>query len=225
MTLTLRILDNGDCGHNLHVVDERLLSPCARASAICCELRFIGASGRRLRTERVAPAVASDRSDMMGTVPFLTRQEIYDRSAEHLLEQRRAFLDRNGGPAYRGLLGGCPVAKLICPVDITRAIAGVPVRFLLAFASGWTTHLDASVTALRSALLRARVNVYDEQTVALLSELQDLHDLSGLREWPERLRSIARDHGLDCGRALTAHGQVRDRRVWLLEVRRGRGDR
>ncbi len=146
----------------------------------------------------------------MGTIPLLARQEIYDRSVEHLLERRRAMLDRNDGPACRGPYGGCPVARLIRPVDFTPAMAGVPVRFLLAFAIGRTAYLDAGIAALRSALLRARVNVYDERTVALLSELQDVRDLSGFREWPDRLRSIARDHGLDCGRALAAHGQARE---------------
>ena len=182
-------------------------------------------SNRRLLSEPVPAAVASDQSDMMETLPFLTRQEIYDRSVEHLLKRRRAMLDWNDGPAYRGPYGGCPVVRLIRPVDFTPAMKGVPARFLLAFAIGRTAHLDADVAALRSALLRARVNVHDERAVSLLSELQDVHDLSGFREWPDRLRSIARDYGLDCGRALAAHGQAREGSVWTFGVRRERGER
>jgi hypothetical protein len=152
-------------------------------------------------------------------IQLMSRQEIYDRSVEHLLERRRAMLDRNDGLAYQWPYGGCPVARLIRPVDFTAAMKGVQVDFLLAFAIGRTARLDTGIAGPRSALLRARVNVYDERTIALLSELQDVHYLSGYREWPDRLRSIARDYGLDCGPALGAHGQARNGKLWTFWVR------
>jgi hypothetical protein len=44
--------------------------------------------------------------------------------------------------------------------------------------------------------LRARLNIYSPQTVELLSCLQNVHDVFGIWEWDERLRSIARRFGL-----------------------------
>jgi hypothetical protein len=179
----------------------------------------------RLPPGHVVLAPASDRGNTMGAILLLTRQIIYDRSVEHLLEWRRVMLDRSDEPDYRRPCGGSPVTKLIRPVDFTPAMAGVSVRLLLAFASGRSAYLDAGIADLRSALFRARVNVYHERTVALLSELQDVYDFSGFREWPHRLRSIARDHGLDCERAYAVHGHARTGEVWTFGVGRDRGDR
>lgn len=161
----------------------------------------------------------------MRAIPFLTRQEIYDRSVEYLLERRRAMLHRHHGTTRRAPCGGSPVARLIHPVDFTPATERVSVRYLLGFASGWPTHRYADIAALRRALLRARVNVYDERTAALLSALEDVYDRSDVRDWPDQLRSIARDRGLDCGRALAARRQAREGNVCTLRVPRENGDR
>ena len=101
-------------------------------------------------------------------------------------------------------------------------MVGVPVSYLLAIADCRPAHLAANIAALRSTLLRTRINIYDERSVALLSALRDVHDLSGIREWADRLRSIARDHGQDCGRALGADRRNRDGNARTVEVCRER---
>lgn len=57
--------------------------------------------------------------------------------------------------------------------------------------------MDVGIVALRKALLRAKLNVYDERTVDLLSCLQNVHDAFGVWEWHDRLLSIAREFSLD----------------------------
>jgi len=59
---------------------------------------------------------------------------------------------------------------------------------------------QAGVAALKKALLKARVNIYDPTTVNLLSCLQNVHDAFGVWEWRERLLSIARQFGLSATR-------------------------
>lgn len=127
---------------------------------------------------------------------FLTHQQLFDASVAHLLGQGNAALLPRGGGAYRGRCGGCPVGALIRANDYRTSMEGVPVRFVLADATRIPSYMDAGVAALKRALLRARVNVYSAETVELLSCLQNVHDVFGIWEWDERLRSIARTFGL-----------------------------
>jgi NADH:ubiquinone oxidoreductase subunit E len=60
------------------------------------------------------------------------------------------------------------------------------------------------VAALKKALLHSKINVYDPQTVSLLSCLQNVHDVFGVWEWRDRLQSIARQFGLNAGRVRNA---------------------
>jgi NADH:ubiquinone oxidoreductase subunit E len=60
--------------------------------------------------------------------------------------------------------------------------------------------MDVGVAALKAALVKARVNVANPETVALLSALQNVHDIFGIWEWHDRLRSIAREFGLSAAR-------------------------
>ncbi|MDR6375675.1 hypothetical protein J2776_002375 [Paraburkholderia caledonica] len=85
---------------------------------------------------------------------------------------------------------------MIRPIDYRTSMEGVPVRYVLADALQIPTYMDAGVAALKRALLRARLNIYSPQTVELLSCLQNVHDVFGIWEWDERLRSIARRFGL-----------------------------
>ncbi|CAD6543951.1 hypothetical protein LMG27952_04111 [Paraburkholderia hiiakae] len=57
-------------------------------------------------------------------------------------------------------------------------------------------YMDVGVAALRRAVLRARINVYDADAVELLSYPQNVHDVFGRWEWRERLLTIAREFGL-----------------------------
>jgi hypothetical protein len=132
----------------------------------------------------------------MGTLNFLTRQEIFDQAVGHLFDQWRAGMLPNGGGAYRGYCGGCPVGQFVKPRDYVSAIEGVPVRFVGKPAAEVPRYMDAGVAALKRALLHARLNVYDPATIALLSCLQNVHDVFGVWEWLERLQSIARQFDL-----------------------------
>jgi hypothetical protein len=133
----------------------------------------------------------------MKTLEFLTQQAIFDRAVQHLLSQGQAALLPQGGGAYRGYCGGCPVGSLIRPRDYMTAMEGVPIRYVGRPSNEIPAYMDAGVAALRKALLHAKVNVYDPSTVSLLSCLQNVHDVFGRWEWNERLRSIARQFGLN----------------------------
>ena len=140
----------------------------------------------------------------MTTQQFLSHQNIFDRAVTHLLTQRKAALLPRGGGAYRGYCGGCPVGNLIKPSDYTTAIEGVPVRYVSARAQNVPAYMDVGIAQLRKALLRARVNVYDQRTVDLLSCLQNVHDAFGVWEWEERLISIARQFDLSAEQVRSA---------------------
>ncbi|AXL52280.1 hypothetical protein DSC91_005227 [Paraburkholderia caffeinilytica] len=137
----------------------------------------------------------------MKTLNFLTHQEIFDQAVDHLLGQRRAALLPRGGGAYRG---GCPVGSFIKPCDYMTAMEGVPVRYISKTPVEVPAYMHAGVSALKKALLRARLNVYDPATVALLSCLQNVHDVFGTWEWHERLSSIARQFDLSAERLKSA---------------------
>jgi hypothetical protein len=128
--------------------------------------------------------------------PFLSHQQIFDQSVAHLLSQRGASLLPRGGGAYRGKCGGCPVGALVRSNDYRTSMEGVPVRFILAEPIQVPGYMDAGVAALKRALLRARINVCSQETVDLLSCLQNVHDVFGTWEWHDRLRSIARQFSL-----------------------------
>jgi len=74
------------------------------------------------------------------------------------------------------------------------------VRYVDKPATDVPPYMDAGVAALKKALLKARVNIYDPTTVNLLSCLQNVHDVFGIWEWRERFMSIARQFGLSADR-------------------------
>jgi hypothetical protein len=134
------------------------------------------------------------------TVEFLSHQAIFDQAVQHLFQQRQAALLPRGGGAYRGYCGGCPVGNFIKPCDYLTAMEGVPVRCISLQKNEVPAYMEAGVAALKRALLRSKINVYDPQTVSLLSCLQNVHDVFSVREWRDRLQSIARQFGLDAER-------------------------
>ncbi|MFM0740376.1 hypothetical protein PQQ51_24305 [Paraburkholderia xenovorans] len=140
----------------------------------------------------------------MKSLSFLTHQEIFDLAVGHLLDQKRAALLPRGGGAYRGYCGGYPVGNFIPPRDYLSAMEGVPVRYIGKTSTEVPAYMDVGVAALKRALLRARINVYNPATVTLLSCLQNVHDVFGTWEWPERLGSIAGQFNLSAERLKTA---------------------
>jgi hypothetical protein len=132
----------------------------------------------------------------MTTLCFLTHQDIFDRSVGHLFERERAALLLGGERVRRGYFGSCPVGQFVEPRDYVRAIDGVPVRFIGKPAVEVPRYMNMGVAALKRALLRARINVYDPAAIALLSCLQNVHDAFCVRDWREHLQSIAREFDL-----------------------------
>jgi hypothetical protein len=145
------------------------------------------------------PAIAQIRLQQENrmTLEFLSQQVIFDKAAQHLFQQLRTALLPRGGGAYRGYCGGCPVGSFIKPRDYLTAMEGVPVRYISKQTNELPAYMDVGVAALRRALLRSKINVYDPQTVSLLSCLQNVHDVFGVREWGDRLQSIACEFGLN----------------------------
>ena len=136
------------------------------------------------------------RNPPMKTLRFLTHQEIFDRAARHLFSQGHAGLPPRGARPYRGYCGGCPVGNFIAPRDYITAMEGVPVHFIGASAPPAPSYMDVGVTALKQALLRSQINVYNPSTIELLSDLQNVHDVLDKREWRDGLASVARGFGL-----------------------------
>jgi hypothetical protein len=132
----------------------------------------------------------------MKSLGFLTHQEIFNHTVQHLFSQARASLLPRGGGAYRGYCGGCPVGSFIKPRDYMTAMEGVPIRYIAKPPESMPAYMDIGVAALKRALLRSRINVSDPVTVELLSCLQNVHDVFGTWEWGERLASIARQFAL-----------------------------
>jgi hypothetical protein len=128
---------------------------------------------------------------------FLSHQAIFDQAVKHLFQQRQAVLLPRGGGAYRGYCGGCPVGNFIKPRDYLTVMEGIPVRCVHQQQDEVPAYMTMGVAALKKALLRSKINVYDPQTVSLLSCLQNVHDIFGVPEWGDRLQSIARQFGLD----------------------------
>jgi hypothetical protein len=119
---------------------------------------------------------------------FLSHQEVFNAVASHFFAPR----------STAHYLRSYPLGSFVNPLDHTAGIEGVPVGYLVECSSAIPRYLDQGVVALKRALLRSRVNVYDPMTVALLARLQNLHDLFARWEWPHRLVSIAREFGLKC---------------------------
>ncbi|HEY2023551.1 hypothetical protein [Paraburkholderia sp.] len=138
------------------------------------------------------------------SVEFLSHQAIFDRAVEHLFQQRGAALLPRGGGAYRGYFGGCPVGNFIKPRDYMTAMEGIPIRYIIKPKNDVPAYMDIGVAALKRALLRSKINVYDPQTVDLLSCLQNVHDVFGVWEWGNRLHSIGRQFGVSTDRLTDA---------------------
>ncbi|MDR5782569.1 hypothetical protein QCE63_24500 [Caballeronia sp. LZ065] len=144
----------------------------------------------------------------MKNPPFLTHQQIYDHAFRHLLSQGRTALLPHGGGAYRNHRGGCPVGSLIRARDYVTAMEGIPVRNILKPRGAVPVYMDAGVEALKRALLRAGINIFDARTVELLSCLQNVHDIFLQWEWRDRLASIARQFGLATDHLDAATGKL-----------------
>ncbi|MFK4441355.1 hypothetical protein ABH944_001193 [Caballeronia udeis] len=132
----------------------------------------------------------------MTTQSFFTHQEIFDKAARQIFAQGDAGKsprERGNFPAY---CGGCPIGNLIDPLDYLPSMQGVAVLFLGVAADLAPPHMHAGLTALRRALLRSRINVYNPSTIELLVCLQHVRRAKDRWEWRDRLGPIADQFGL-----------------------------
>jgi hypothetical protein len=81
---------------------------------------------------------------------------------------------------------------------------GFPMRFIGKTSIEVPSYMDVGTSALKKALLRAHINVYDAAIIDLLSCLQNVHDVFSTWEWRERLGSIARQFDLSADRLKSA---------------------
>lgn len=132
----------------------------------------------------------------MTTLRFLTHQEIFDRATRHLFSRGRAGQLARIGSTYRGYCGGCPIGSFIAPRDYVTGLEGIPVFFIGASAIAVPPYMNLGIVALKRALLRSHVNVYNPATIELLGDLQNVHDVLDKRQWRDGLASIARQFGL-----------------------------
>lgn len=137
-----------------------------------------------------------DGGPTMHTTTFLSTQDIYDIASRHLIDQMRVALMPHGGAAYRGYGCGCPVGKFIPPLFYCSSMEGVPVGLLMKPVEEVPLYMEQGLRALRRALIKGRVNVYDDESVLLLCRLQTVHDAFGPWEWKRRLRAIASEFSL-----------------------------
>lgn len=115
----------------------------------------------------------------------MTKQEIFDRVARHLLAQgKRAVAMMDDGEEqcrYRGEGGTkCAVGCLIADEAYSSAIEGKTAGTIL----------------VRDALRDSGVDMSDESTVDMLRALQEVHDDHTVSAWPESLREVALDYDL-----------------------------
>lgn len=107
---------------------------------------------------------------------MLTMQEVFDRSATHLLKQGYRSENARGSCMYRGPRGGmCAVGALISDKHYSPFIEG------------------RGVTAedVRKALRQSGVPIDDRDVSDLLEELQEIHDRRTPSDWKHRLLDLA----------------------------------
>ncbi len=113
------------------------------------------------------------------------QQEIYDRVKAHLQRQGKPSFDEHGECAYRGANGTkCAVGCLITD----RAFA----QYIGEDTNCCTINTTEVLTALTASGI---FNVLGH--LALLHELQVVHDVSPPPKWKERLAEVALNRGLE----------------------------
>lgn len=107
---------------------------------------------------------------------MLTKQEVFDRSAAHLLKQGEKALDSNGHCRYRGPRGlKCAVGCLIPEGNYTPEIEGLPAD---------------------DPLVVEAVGGIGGDCIGLVLQLQDIHDHHLAGDWPTLLCGVAACRGL-----------------------------
>lgn len=126
----------------------------------------------------------------------MTKQEIFDRVATHLLTQGEPAVENNECRySYYGLK--CAVGCLITEEAYTPNIEGKGVRFIgvvnALIKSGVLPEDDAD----RSAPMEYLLTQSEDDCISLLTHLQNVHDYSNPCIWRDKLMSIAHDFDLN----------------------------
>lgn len=125
---------------------------------------------------------------------MLTMQETYTKVRTHLLAQNKQARGPMGC-AYRAPDGcKCAVGCLIDDEHYDSVIEGLAVNAIAA-PSRWRQHSRA-LTCLKAALAASNVNVEDNQVLAMLEDLQHVHDCGRPDLWLQKLDNVAFELGL-----------------------------
>lgn len=107
------------------------------------------------------------------TLPEATAQQVFDQVARHLLTQMKRSLDYTEDCVYRGAGGlRCAAGCLISDAEYLPGMEG----------NSWFGLVESKLVP--------------EQHRALISDLQNLHDINAPQNWKEELHRTARIWGL-----------------------------
>ena len=110
------------------------------------------------------------------TLPQATAQEVFNQIVQHLLAQAEPAKNRTGACRYRlwkkGRILKCAAGCLIAKNEYSEKFEGEPWDFLVSLKLVPRNHND------------------------LIASLQKVHDACLPSRWPERLRQLAEDYGL-----------------------------
>lgn len=116
---------------------------------------------------------------------MLSEKEIYERVSAHLLTQRTVPEDENGSCRLRCEDGRrCAIGSLISDEVYRPNIEGIGISY----------YQHASDGALLQMLYASNVNAYDQEIMALLIELEAVHDDTRVTEWQTLLLDIGHRH-------------------------------
>lgn len=120
----------------------------------------------------------------------MTKQEVFDKVATHLLTQKKRSYD-NGSCAYRAKDGSmCAAGCLIPDEEYTPDLEGWHVTACYP-SKGYMELIPA-----RPAFVKL-FEGWDKEVVAFLRDLQDIHDNINADTWASHLETTAKSYGLN----------------------------
>jgi hypothetical protein len=122
-------------------------------------------------------------------------EDIFATVKSHLLKQNAVSEDDGGSCRLRGQDGRrCAIGVLIDDAHYDERLEGLGIGY-------YTTGQDGP---LLKALARSGVDAYQSRVVALLQDLEDVHDAGDVAAWRVQLDDLARRHELHDAIALAA---------------------
>lgn len=116
---------------------------------------------------------------------FLTCQQIFATVRTHLLAQQAMSEDDGGSCRLRGRDGRrCAIGALIRDEHYWPGLEEFGIGYYLA----------GQDAPLLRALAMSAVDAYQPRVIALLQDLEDVHDAGDVAHWPEQLDEVARRH-------------------------------